>query len=72
MNQARAENEQGKGVGWDDIFEHWAHVVPDLAEVYGVDLYDSAYADRPWPWLRGLILGLLHRSSALSRAVQQG
>jgi len=50
---------EGKQIGWEDILNNWGLVVPDLAETYGIDLYDPALDDRPWPWLRGLILGLL-------------
>src|SRR5690606_27740191 len=66
-NLAR-EPEQA-GVGWGDILERWSLVVPDLAAVYGVDLYDPRYEGRSWLWLRGLILGLLGRDSLLARAL---
>lgn len=44
-------------------------MVPDLAAVYGVDLYDPRYEGRSWLWLRGLILGLLGRDSLLARSL---
>ena len=62
---------EGQRVGWADILEHWDVVVPDLAAVYGVDLYDPAYRGRSWPWLKGLIIGLLGRDSALRREFSQ-
>lgn len=54
-------------VEWGDLLDRWGLIVLDLLEVYGVDLYDPSVRDRPWPWLRGLILGLLSRPSRLSR-----
>lgn len=64
----RNEAKEAKRVGWKEILEAWDLVVPDLAEVYGVDLYDPALKRRPWPWLRGLLMGLISTpNSRLSR-----
>lgn len=69
----RNEAAAGKQIGWIDILDNWALVVPDLAEFYGVDLYDPALSSRTWPWLRGLIYGLLSTpASRLARALHTG
>jgi len=64
----RHEASEPKRIGWEDILDAWNLVVPDLADIYGVDLYDPALESRPWTWLRGLIYGLLSTpSSRLAR-----
>lgn len=60
----------GKRIGWSDILDNWALIVPDMAQFYGIDLYDPALNSRPWPWLRGLIFDLLSTpGSRLARAL---
>lgn len=51
--------------GWYHIVTHWDAVLTDMAEVYGLDLYDPAVQARPWPGVRTLILSLLRRPSTL-------
>ena len=41
------------------IVTHWRVVVADLAQFFGVDLYDPAVLDRPWPGVRTMIFALL-------------
>ncbi|OJX98675.1 MAG: hypothetical protein BGO96_04670 [Micrococcales bacterium 73-15] len=55
-------------IGWGDILQHWSLVELDLHEVYGADLHDPAL-DRPWPWWRARITGLLSMKSRLVQAL---
>lgn len=41
------------------LVTHWHVVVADLAQHFGVDLYDPAVLDRPWPGVRTMIAALL-------------
>lgn len=41
------------------IVTHWRVVVADLAQHFGVDLYDPSVLDRPWPGVRTMIFALL-------------
>ncbi len=43
------------------IASHWRIVLAEMAEVYGVDLYDPAVLARPWPGVRTMIFALLER-----------
>lgn len=45
-------------MGWRDIIARWDDVVLDLHEVFGAD-WDDPTLDRPWPWWRDRIMGLL-------------
>lgn len=57
---------------WIDILTRWDLVICDLAEKYGIDLYDPAVRARPWPGVRTLIFGLLSDpSSRLHRALKE-
>jgi hypothetical protein len=49
---------------------HWSEVVADLAETFGVDLYDDAVLARPWPGVRTMILSLLSAPSRLAAALK--
>lgn len=52
------------------IVTHWRCVVADLAQHFGVDLYDPAVLDRPWPGVRTMIFALLDMpESRLRRAL---
>lgn len=52
------------------IVTHWRCVVADLAEHFGVDLYDPAVLGRPWPGVRTMIHALLDMpESRLRRAL---
>ena len=52
------------------IVSHWRCVVADLAEFFGVDLYDPAVLARPWPGVRTMIHALLDMpESRLRRAL---
>lgn len=46
----------------------WRVVVAEVAEVYGLDLYDPAVRRRPWPGIRTMIFALLDRPGGLLRA----
>jgi len=50
------------------IAAHWRIVVAEMAEVYGVDLYDPAILARPWPGVRTMIFALLERPHGHLRA----
>jgi hypothetical protein len=63
---------RGRQIWWTDIVRHWDLVIQDLAEKYGIDLYDPAVLARPWPGVRTLILGLLSSPSRLARALEKG
>lgn len=55
-------------MGWKELLAHWDLIVPDLSEVYSIDVWASR--DRCWPWLRDHILGLLSTPrSRLGRAL---
>lgn len=41
------------------LVTHWHVVVADLAQHFGVDLYDPAVLARPWPGVRIMIAALL-------------
>ena len=43
------------------LVTHWRLVIAEMAEVYGVDLYDPAVLARPWPGVRTMIFALLER-----------
>lgn len=53
-------------IGWGDILQHWGLVELDLHEVYGADLHDPTL-DRPWPWWRARITGLLGADTRIRR-----
>jgi hypothetical protein len=47
-------------------------VIADLAEIYGVDLYDPQVLARPWPGVRTMLFALLdHPNSRLRRALRR-
>ena len=50
------------------IATHWRIVVAEMAEVYGLDLYDPAVLARPWPGVRTMIFALLERPHGHLRA----
>ena len=50
------------------IVTHWRIVVAEMAEVYGLDLYDPATLARPWPGVRTMIFALLERPHGHLRA----
>ena len=41
------------------VVTHWRLVVADLAERFGIDLYDPAVLARPWPGVRTMVFSLL-------------
>lgn len=41
------------------IVTNWRYVVADLGQHFGVDLYDPAVLDGPWPGVRTMIFALL-------------
>ena len=45
------------------IVTHWRYVAVDLVTIHGVDLWDPAVRDRPWPGVRNLIFSLLEPDS---------
>jgi hypothetical protein len=51
------------------IVTHWRVVVADLAQHFGVDLYDPAVLDRPWPGVRTMIFALLDMPESRLRRV---
>ena len=52
------------------IVTNWRLVVADLAQHFGVDLYDPAVLARPWPGVRIMIHSLLDMpESRLRRAL---
>ncbi|GEM_PF-4586186 len=51
------------------IVTHWRVVVADLAQHFGVDLYDPAVLDRPWPGVRTMIFALLEMPESRLRRV---
>jgi hypothetical protein len=54
------------------IVTHWRLVIADLAEIYGVDLYDPQVLARPWPGVRTMLFALLdHPNSRLRRALRR-
>lgn len=44
---------------WSAITAHWGAVVADLAEFFGVDLFDPDVQGRPWLGVRTMIYALL-------------
>ncbi|MGV8972915.1 MAG: hypothetical protein ACOH10_11385 [Rhodoglobus sp.] len=60
----------GRAYWWADVVGHWDLVIADLAERFGIDLYDPAVLARPWPGVRTLILGLLRVDSRLANALR--
>lgn len=52
-----------------DFAAHWDLVIRDLADTYGIDLYDPTVLARPWPGIRILMWGLIHEPSRLLRAL---
>lgn len=52
------------------ILRLWPLVVPDLSELYGIDVYDRELMhSRPWPWLRQHLIGLLSSRQSRVRRV---
>jgi len=51
------------------IVTHWRVVVADLAQHFGVDLYDPAVLDRPWPGVRTMLFALLDMPESRLRRV---
>ena len=49
------------------IVSQWRIVVAEMAEVYGLDLYDPAVLARPWPGVRTMIFALLDRPGSRLR-----
>lgn len=47
---------------------HWQLVEVDLHQTYAADWHDPTL-ERPWPWWRDRILGLLSTESRLARAL---
>lgn len=49
---------------------HWRLVIADLADFFGIDLYDPAVRSRPWMGVRTMIFALLEQpDSRLRRAL---
>lgn len=53
-------------MSWIDVLANLDLVVLDLHETYGADWFDPNL-DRPWPWWREHIWGLLSTDSRLAR-----
>ncbi|WP_282946950.1 hypothetical protein [Cellulomonas endometrii] len=51
------------------IVTNWRVVVADLAQHFGVDLYDPAVLDRPWPGVRTMLFALLDMPESRLRRV---
>ncbi|UFU03433.1 hypothetical protein LQF12_02145 [Ruania suaedae] len=51
------------------IVSNWRCVVADLAEFFGVDLYDPAVLDRPWPGVRTMLFALFDKPESRLRRV---
>ena len=52
------------------IVTHWRVVVADMAQHFGIDLYDPVVLDRPWPGVRTMLFALLDMpESRLRRAL---
>ncbi len=51
------------------IVTNWRCVVADLGQYFGVDLYDPAVLDRPWPGVRTMIFSLLDMPESRLRRV---
>ena len=47
---------------------NWRVVTVEVAEVYGIDLYDPAVLARPWPGIRDMIFALIDRPGGWLRA----
>ena len=41
------------------VVSHWGLAVADLAQFYGLDMFDPAVLARPWPGVRTMLLSLL-------------
>lgn len=61
----------GRAYWWADIVSRWDLVALDLSERHHVDLHDPAVLARPWPGIRGMILGLLRVDSHLATALRE-
>ncbi len=57
-------------MGWLDIVQNWGAVLADLSQLHGIDLFDPAVQERPWPGVRLLILDLLSADTRLARALR--
>ena len=55
---------------WAHVLEHWdAYVLPDLARFYQIPTWDEErLLERPWWWLRGVILSLFGNPDSLTGA----
>ena len=51
------------------IVAQWRIVIADLALHYGIDLYDPAVQDRPWPGVRTMIFALIDQDTRLRKAL---
>ena len=50
------------------LIGQWRIVVAELAEHYGVDLYDPVVLARPWPGIRTMIFALVDRPGSRLKA----
>lgn len=58
----------GQPITWAQLLEQWPTIAADLLDVYGVDVWDRRLMrHRPWPWLRGLVRGLLAADTRIAR-----
>jgi len=46
---------------------HWRLVIADLADFFGIDLYDPAVRSRPWMGVRTMIFALLEQPDSRLR-----
>lgn len=67
---APARTTTGRSIWWADIVPHWDLVARDLADRFGIDLWDPVVLARPWPGVRTLVLGLLSEPSRLANALR--
>ena len=69
--KAAAHKAKGPRLDWSllGLVSAWRCVVADMAEVYGLDLYDPEVLARPWPGVRTMIFALIDRPSRLREAL---
>lgn len=49
------------------MLKHWAAIVGDFQEFYGLDLSSGVLAERSWHWFADRITGLLTKPPVVSR-----
>ncbi|MDO5500425.1 MAG: hypothetical protein Q4F67_12185 [Propionibacteriaceae bacterium] len=59
------------GVAWRDVWGRFDLIELDMLEHYGIDWHDPAL-ERPWPWWRDRVNGLLGADTRLARALSSG